>query len=77
MLHLVSNNRSYDAETVAAMAAAYDRVVQLARMNGANAVRETLARIILRHIDLGERDPDRLSDIAFRELTRSDRSATG
>jgi len=77
MLHLVNDTRSYDAETVAAMTAAYDRVVQLARINGADGVREKLAQIILRHADLGERDPDRLCDIAFRELTRSDRSATG
>lgn len=79
MLKLVSNNRTYDAETVAVMTAAYDRAVQsfAARISGIDDVRETLARIILWHVDRGERDARRLSDIAFQELTESDRSATG
>jgi hypothetical protein len=38
-------------------------------------VRKTLALILLRHVDLGERDPERLADIALRELTGADRAA--
>lgn len=79
MLKLVSNNRTYDAETVAIMGAAYDRTIQSfsARINGIGDLREKLAQIILRHVDRGERNAERLSDIALQELTGSDRSATG
>jgi hypothetical protein len=76
MLHLVQLNRSYSPETIAAMSAAFDRVCQSVskRMNGNEDVKKTLALIILRHIDRGERDTDRLADVALREWTGADRS---
>jgi hypothetical protein len=79
MLHLVRTDRIYPPETVAVMAAAFDRVCQSlsTRMNGNEALRETLAKIILRHVDLGERDPVRLSEGAIRELAGNERAATG
>ena len=79
MLHLVETSRFYPPETVAVMTAAYERVCHFlsARIKGNADVRQKLALIILRHIDEGEGDPKRLSDIAFCELTGSDRSATG
>jgi hypothetical protein len=79
MLHLVSTDRFYPPETVAVMTAAFDRVCQnlSAQINGNEAVRETLALIILRHVNLGEQDPLRLADVALRELAGNDRSAIG
>jgi hypothetical protein len=79
MLHLVRTDRTYPPETVAVMTAAFDRVCQSlsTRINGNEALRQTLAKIILRQVDWGERDPVRLSDGAIRELTGSERAATG
>jgi hypothetical protein len=79
MLHLVRTERSYSPETVALMTAAFDRVCQSlsTRMNSNEALHQTLAQIILRHIDTGERDPVLISDAAIRELTGSERAATG
>jgi len=77
MLHLVQPDRSYSPETVAVMCAAFDKVSQSVSkwMNGNDAVKKTLALIILRHVDGGERDPDRLAAVALREWTGADRSA--
>jgi hypothetical protein len=79
MLHLVRTDRTYSPETVAAMTAAFDRVCQSlsTRMNGNDALRQTLAKMIFRHVDWGERDPVRLSDDAIGELAGSERAATG
>jgi hypothetical protein len=82
MLHLVPNDRIYSPETVALMTAAFDRVCQavshqMNEKNGNEDMRRTLALIILRYVDRGERDPERLADVALREWTGSDRSATG
>lgn len=79
MLHLVQLDRSYSPETISVMTAAFDRVCQSVSkwMNGNDDVKKTLALIILRHVDGGERDPDRLSEAAFREWTGTDRSAIG
>ena len=79
MLNLVPNRRIYSPETVAVMTAAFDRVYQSAsqRINGNDDVKQTLALIILRHVDRGERDPKRLADVALQEWTGSERSATG
>jgi len=76
MLHLVQLNRSYSPETVAVMSAAFDSVTQSVShwMNGNDDVKRTLALIILRHVDEGERDPERLADLALHEWTGSDRS---
>jgi hypothetical protein len=59
------------------MCAAFDRVSQFVSkwMNGNEDVRKTLALIILRHVDEGERDPDRLADVALRKWTGAGRSA--
>ena len=66
-------------ETIAVMTAAFDRVCQsLSRgMNDNDDVRRAVALVILRHVDQGESDPVRLSDVAFRELPGFDRSAYG
>jgi hypothetical protein len=79
MLHLVQLNRSYCPETISVMTAAFDRVCQsiTEQMNGDDVIKKTLALIILRHVDAGERDPGRLAEKAFREWTGTDRSAIG
>jgi hypothetical protein len=46
-------------------------------MNGNDDVKKTLALIILRHIDRGEREAGRLAEIAFHEWTGTDRPAIG
>jgi hypothetical protein len=46
-------------------------------MVGNEDVRQSLALIILRYVDRGVRDSERLADVALREWTGSDRSATG
>lgn len=69
MLHYLSLDRSYDPETIATMAAAFDAVcVSAPGRLGDDDARRKLARIILRHVDTGERDATRLSAIAYREL---------
>jgi hypothetical protein len=77
MLHVVETHRSYPPETVAVMTAAFDTVCQSlsTQISGNKAVRESLALIILRHIDLGERDSARLADSALRELAGANGSA--
>jgi hypothetical protein len=77
MLHLVQLDRSYDSETVAVMGAAFDKVSQSVskEMNDNDDVKKTLALIILRHVDRGERNAERLAEIAFREWMGTDRSA--
>src|SRR4249920_3140113 len=77
MLHLVHLNRSYSPETIAAMSTAFDMVCLFIskRMNDSADVKKTLALIIVRLVDEGERDPDRLAETAFREWTGADRSA--
>src|SRR6187455_1466905 len=79
MLHLVQLDRSYSPETVSVMTAAFDRVCQSVskQMNGSDDVKKTLALIILRQVDRGECNAERLAEIAFREWTGSDRSAIG
>ena len=79
MLHLVQLDRTYSPETIAVMTAAFDRVCQSVSnwMNGNDDVKKTLALIILRHVDRGERDAERLAELAFHEWTGTDRSAIG
>jgi len=79
MLHLVQLDRTYSPETVAVMGAAFDRVCQSIsnEMNGNDAAKRTLALIILRLVDRGERDSARLAEIAFQEWTGTHRSAIG
>jgi hypothetical protein len=79
MLRLVETQRVYTPETVAVMTAAFDEACQLLPrvINGNDDVRRQLALIILRHIDRGEHDPIRLSEIAFREVAGLSGSAQG
>ena len=79
MFHLVQLDGSYSPETVAAMSAAFDRNCQFIskRMNDSVDVKKTLALIIVRLVDQGERDPERLAETAFREWTGADRSPIG
>jgi hypothetical protein len=77
MLRLVQVERTYNPETVAAMGAAFDRVCQSisTQMNDSARVKKTLALIILRLVDRGELDPERLAESAFREWTGIDQPA--
>jgi hypothetical protein len=70
MLQLLETQRLYSPETAAVMTAAFGQACQsLPRaLNGNGDLRRQLALIILRHVDLGEQDPIRLSEIAYREL---------
>ncbi len=79
MLRFVQLDGSYSPETVAVMNTAFDWVCQFIskRMNDSADVKKTLALIIVRLVDEGERDPDRLAETAFREWTGADRSAIG
>lgn len=76
MLHLLSLDRSYSPETIAAMTKAFDAVSTSAaeRLNG-DASRQKLARIILWHVDEGELDPARLTELAHREFACAGRPA--
>lgn len=58
------------------MSTAFDKVCRSvsAKINGDPDVRRHLALIILRHVDDGERDPLRLSELALNELAGTDRS---
>lgn len=79
MLHLVQLDRSYSPETVSVMTTAFDMVCQSIskQLNGSDDVKKTLALIILRHVDRGECNAERLAEMAFREWTGTDRSAIG
>jgi hypothetical protein len=79
MLQLVVLDRTYSPETVAVMTAAFDTVCQSLSMrtHGNDGARQTLALAILRHVDQGERDAKRLSDIVVHELTDNGLAATG
>jgi hypothetical protein len=76
MLHLVQTDRYYSPETVSVMTAAFDRDCQLISkpMNDSADVKKMLALIILRLVDQGVREPERLAETAFREWTGADRS---
>ena len=61
--------RTYSPETVGLMSAAFDRVYQSVSsrlMNEHEDLKQSLALIILRHVDRGERDPEQLADVALR-----------
>ena len=83
MLHLVEPQRVYPPDTTAAMTAAFERrCASIPKSVNGDDLRRQLALIILRHVDRGGQDPERLSEIAFRELaglsgSASERSPTG
>lgn len=70
MLHLIDNSKVYAPQTVAIMTAAFDKVCQSASLvtAGSDEERRVIALAILMHVDYGERDPDRLAELALREL---------
>ena len=69
MLHLIETQRVYPPETVAAMTAAFDRLCKsIPKSIHGDDLRRQLALIILRHVDRGVQDSERLSEIAFREF---------
>ena len=74
MLHLDQLDRSYSPETIAVMSGAFDKVYQFISngMNDSDDGKMTLALTILRLVDEGERDPERLAETAFREWTGAD-----
>jgi len=77
MLRSVPLGHFYCPETISVMKAALDKACRSVteQMNGNDDIKKTLALIILRHVDRGERDPERLAETAFREWTGTDRSA--
>jgi hypothetical protein len=83
VLHLLEPQRVYPPETTAAMTAAFERLcASIPRSVNGDDLRRQLALIILRYVDRGVQDPERLSEIAFRELaglsgSASERSPTG
>ena len=86
-IHSMTSCRTYSPETVGLRSAAFDRVYQSVSsrlMNEHEDLKQSLALIILRHVDRGERDPEQLADVALREWSgierweeARDRSATG
>ena len=79
MLHRIENERAYCPAALAVAGTAFDRVWQfgLQRMNGNDDAKRTLALTVLRLFDQGERDPERLAEIAFREWSGTDGSTVG
>ena len=77
MREFIVPDRIYPPETVVAMSTAFDSVCRSVstRINRDDSVRRRLAPIILRHVDQGQHDPQRLSEIALNELAGIDRSA--
>ena len=76
MLDLVASDRVYPPELVTAMSTAFDNVCRSvsAKIHDDPDARRHLALIILRHVDEGERDPQRLSELALNELAGTERS---
>lgn len=79
MLDLVAVDRVYASEVVLAMSTAFDNVCRCvsSKISVDSEVRRQLALIILRHVDHGEHDSTRLSELAFKELERVAQSASG
>lgn len=75
MLNFVAPDRVYSPDIVAAMFTAFDNVCRSVspKINGDPDVRRHLALIILRHVDDGEHDPGRLSELALKDLAGIDR----
>jgi hypothetical protein len=65
-----SEARPEASEPVRLMAAAFDRVLELLpeTIDRTDAMRREVALFIVDQFRLGERDPDRLSDLALAEL---------
>ncbi len=74
MLNPVAPERAYPPEIVTAMTTAFDRVCSTVsvQVSGDDGVRRQLALTLLRHVDAGEHDPMRLSELALNELAGVD-----
>jgi hypothetical protein len=72
MLHLVENQRFCPPETIVAMTAAFNRLCEsIPKSVNGDDLRRELARIVLRHVDRGVQDPERLYEIMFWNLPAS------
>ncbi len=60
----------YDPETLKMMGAAFDAEAFPPDLKDHKGVRRKLALLILRHMDRGERDATRLSDLALLDFMR-------
>jgi len=74
MSHRVKIDRTYDPEALAVVGAAFDGVWQAALkrmkpMAGNDDAKRALALTVLRLFDHGERDPERLAEMALRECS--------
>jgi hypothetical protein len=68
MLNL-AEQRFCPPETIAAMTAAFNRLCEsIPKSVNCDDLRRQLARIVLRHVDRGVQDPERLYEITFREF---------
>jgi hypothetical protein len=79
MLRFVKTRRVYPPETIAAMDAAFDQIgafIPRSVAGDGDDMRRQLALIILRHVDRGVQDPERLSEIAFRDFAGLDGSGS-
>jgi hypothetical protein len=77
MLRIVNAERVYPPETIAAMDAAFDQIgAFIPNSVEGDDMRRQLALIILRHVDRGVQNPERLSEVAFREFAALEASAT-
>jgi hypothetical protein len=69
MLRLVKTHRVYPPKTIAAMSTAFDQIGEaIPKSVNGDDMRRQLALIILQHVDRGVQDPERLSEMAFREF---------
>ena len=74
MLDIAGCDRVYPPEVVMAMTTAFDNVCRSVstQISGDDGLRRQLALIIIRHVDEGEHDPVRLSELALNELAGID-----
>ena len=79
MLELFVPGRAYPPEIIVSMSAAFDNVCRSVptAISGDADMRRRLARIILRHVDGGERDAGRLAELALQDFTGCARSSIG
>jgi hypothetical protein len=71
VLGLVTPERSYSPAEIAVMTEAFDKFCQSVThpVIHDEDVRRAAARAILKYLDLGERDPTRLAELALGQLT--------
>jgi hypothetical protein len=67
----------FDPPTIAAMTAAYEAAcASLGLVDKTDPFNEIVARKVIEIADMGERDPQRLSDLVLRALSQDRRTAT-